>query len=186
MRWEQLFDDLEAQFDALEEAELRAELADRERVASGAVTMASRLAGAVGGVVRVRTTGGAVDTGRVVRVGPDWLLLEPAAGAQLLVSAAAVTLVEGLDRHSGPPLAGVLRKLDLRHMIRGLVRDRAPVALRVIGTDTELTGTLDRVGADFLELAQHPAWEPRRAAAVRSVATIPLPAVAVVRSMPLG
>ncbi len=50
----------------------------------------------------------------------------------------------------------------------------------------ELTGTIDRVGADFLELAVHAAWEPRRAGSVRSVALVPLSAIVLVRALPLG
>lgn len=187
MRWEQLFDDLEAQFEAFADAELQAELADRERVAVGAVRLIARLAGAVGDHVRIRAVSGAVQVGRLQRVGPDWLLLEPSPGQQLLLPAAVVTVIEGLGRQTGSAPAGLALRLDFRHMIRGLARDRSPVAVTLVGEGgVELTGTFDRVGADFAELAQHAPWEPRRASAVRSVATVPLTAMASVRAMPLG
>jgi hypothetical protein len=51
---------------------------------------------------------------------------------------------------------------------------------------TELSGTIDRVGADFFELATHAAWEIRRSAAVQGVVLVPLEAVTLVRSAPLG
>lgn len=187
MRWEHLFDDLEAQFDALADAELRAELADRERVAVGAVTLTARLAGAVGEYIRIRTVSGVVQSGRLQRVGPDWLLLEPSVDQQILVNARVLTVIEGLDRRTGTAPTGVALRLDLRHMIRGLARDRSPVTVTLVGEGAvEVTGTFDRVGADFAELAQHAAWEPRRAAAVRSVATVPFAAVVSIRSIPLG
>jgi len=55
-----------------------------------------------------------------------------------------------------------------------------------MGSTAEVIGTIDRVGADFIEVAVHAAWEPRRAAAVRSVALVPLDAIVLVRAMPLG
>jgi hypothetical protein len=42
-------------------------------------------------------------------------------------------------------------------------------------------GTLDRVGADFVELAEHAAGEPRRAAEVRDVLLLPVQAIVLVR-----
>lgn len=193
MRWEQLFNDLDAQFDDLADEQMMAELADRERVALGAVSMGQRIAGAIGRPVRVRTTVGLVVTGQLRKVGPDWLLLQEGVGRDALVASTALGQVEGLSTTSGTALAGVDLRLDLRFVLRGLVRDRSPVAvvMRGGGGDppglyTESTGTIDRIGADFLELAVHAAWEPRRAASVRSVVLIPLAAVVLVRALPLG
>lgn len=203
MRWEQLFADLEARFDELADAAAAAESADRERVAFGAVRAQQRLSGAVGQSLRVRLAGGGSVTGVLRTVGPDFLLLTEGQTRDCLVALAAVTAVEGLTAATAPELGGLSLRLDLRRALRGVVRDRSPVAVGLTGWtggtmpaagtgagqatgSGEITGTIDRVGADFVEIAVHPAWEPRRAGTVRSVALVPLTAVVVVRALPLG
>lgn len=172
---------------------MMAELADRERVAAGSVAMAQRCAGAIGRTARVRLSDGSVAGGVLCDVGPDWLLLDQQGPGELLVALRAVTAIEGLTAATGNPLSELGRRLDLRLALRGIARDRAPVLVTVAGpaagpdrSSPELGGTVDRVGMDFLEVAQHPAWEPRRPSSVRSVVLIPLAGVLSVRSIPAG
>jgi hypothetical protein len=198
MRWERLFAELEARFEELSDEQVDAELADRERVAVGTITALERLAGALDQSVRFTLAGGGTITGILRSVGPDWLLVAEGAQRDCLVPWRSVTVAQGLTAATGPALTGLDLRLDLRRALRGLARDRAPVQLAVAGwsgdggspiaagTSVELTGTIDRVGADFLEIALHAAWEPRRASAVRSVALVPLPSILLVRAMPLG
>ena len=202
MRWDRLFADLEARFDELADADAAAESADRERVAIGAVSAIQRLSGSIDRPIRVRLAGGAAVGGTLRTVGPDWLLLTEGQGSDCLVALAAVTAVEGLTASTGPEMTGVGLRLDLRRALRGLARDRSPVAVAMTGwaggsapTATgaygasgsgQLTGTIDRVGADFIEVAIHAAWEPRRAGTVRSVAMVPLAGIVLVRALPLG
>jgi hypothetical protein len=204
MRWDRLFADLEARFDELADAEAAAEQADRERVAIGAVRATQRLAGSIDQEIRVRLAGGSAVSGVLRTVGPDWLLLTEAQGRDCMVALTAVTAVEGLTASTGPEMSGLALRLDLRRALRGLARDRSPVAVAMTGWtggsagsgvgagsygpvgSGELTGTIDRVGADFIEVAVHAAWEPRRAGTVRSVALVPLAGVVLVRALPLG
>ena len=193
MRWDDLFADLEARFDEIADEQMLAELADRQRAAIGQVRMVERLIGALGSEMRVRTAAGQVVGGTMSRVGSDWVLLGQHPGREVLIATRWITSVEGVVRTTGLPLSEVERRFDLRLALRGVSRDRSPVTLTVPGGSagqgdggTELTGTLDRVGHDFVELAQHAPWEPRRAVDVRSVALIPLASVVMVRPMPLG
>lgn len=185
MRWEELFEDLDRQFEELIDAAEDAEQGDRVRVEYGAVSAAQRLAGSLGGLLRIRLAGGQRVSGRLTRVGADWLLLRESESTDLLVAWSAVTGVEGLSRQTSAPLGAVDQHFDLRKAVRSVARDRAPVSVHT-AHGTELTGTVDRVGADFFELAAHAAWEIRRSAAVQGVVLVPLASVVMIRSAPLA
>ena len=187
MRWQQLFADLEAQFDEEEAAAERSESASRARAEMGAVRLSQRLLGSLGVPVSVTCRGAGQVAGVLVDVGSDWLLLEDERGRQNLVATAAVRAVAGLGRGTAPPEpAGAVRMLlDLRRALRALARDRAGVQV-ILDDGGVLSGTLDRVGADYVELAKHPADLPRRSEAVQGVRAIVIAAVAVVRTGAAG
>ena len=182
MRWQALFDDLEAQLEAAQAAELQGEVRERARTAQGRVRTVDRLGAAPGSPLVVHVPGAGALHGTLRDAGVDWLLLEEHGGREALVPLHAVLSVAGLPRGAAPPDEGVVaRSLDLRWALRGLVRDRAGVAL-VLRDGTVVPGTLDRVGADHVDLAEHAPGEVRRAGAVRGVRLVPLRALAVVRS----
>lgn len=181
MRWEQLFRDLEAQLEAEEHAELAAEVADRTRREWALVQLGDRLRPLVGAPVSLAVAGGDVVLGTLVEVGPDWLLVAPAPGRQALVVTSAVLSVHGLGRGTQPERAVLAGRLRLGYALRAVARDRAPVVV-VLRDGSAVPGTIDRVGADFVELAEHPVGEPRRASQVRQVRAMPFGAVAVVHT----
>lgn len=183
MRWQALFADLEAQYDAAQAAELAAEVADRTRREAARLRLSDRVAGAVGGQLTVDVWGAGAVRGRLASAGVDWLLLEEATGAEVLVPADAVMAVRGLTAWSQSPDSGgvVAGRLDLRYALRGVARNRAGVTV-VLRDASVFTGTIDRVGLDFLELAEHPMGEPRRAKAVQDSRAVRLGALALLRS----
>jgi len=187
MRWEQLFADLQAQFEAEEAAVELAEAGSRARSEIGALTLGDRLRGGVGLPLVLSCGGAGTVAGTLVDVGTDWLLVEGDGARQSLVATAAVRSVSGLGRRTAAPeAAGSLRgRLDLRRALRGLARDRSAVQI-VLDDGGVLTGTLDRVGADYVDLAEHPADLPRRSEAVRGVRAIVIGAIAVVRTVTAG
>jgi hypothetical protein len=187
MRWQQLFADLQAQFDEEEAAAERGESASRARAEIGAVQLVQRLRGALGSRLSLTCRGAGQIGGVLADVGADWLLLEDDGGRQYLVASSAVRAVAGLGRGTAAaePEGPVRARMDLRRALRGLARDRAAVQV-VLDDGGVLTGTVDRVGADYVELAEHPADQPRRAEAVQGVRAVVIGAVAVVRTAPPG
>lgn len=182
MRWELLFADLEAQASALESAERSGEVDERARMELARIRLLDRLGPAVGLEVRVRCPAGVIVAGTLVRTGSQWLLIDELAGRQALVALAVVMAVTGAGRLAAAPesMGLVESRLGIRHALRGIARDRSAVRIDLVD-GTGLDGTIDRVGADFLELALHAAGEYRRRVDVRDVAVVALSAIAVVR-----
>ncbi|MCC2335640.1 hypothetical protein [Cellulomonas wangsupingiae] len=149
-RWEQLFGDLEAQLAAGRADEARWDVADLTRAERARVPLGDRLRAAVGTRLRVVTGPGESLEGVVAEAAAQWVLLDLGGGRRALVPTAAVLTVDGLGTHAAPPAGRVESGLGLGHVLRALARDRAVVTVRT-GAGT-LTGRLDRVGADHLDL----------------------------------
>jgi hypothetical protein len=182
MRWEALFDDLEGQAQAVAAAEFAAEVSERTRAERSVLRLVDRLRSMQGHPLHV-TVPGSVLTGVLARVGSDWALLREPAGRQTLVRLPAALGVSGLGvRSASPGSEGrVTARLGFGSALRAVARDRSPVTV-VLVDGSHLTGTVDGVGADYVEVAQHAAGEPRRRGAVRGVRAVPFTAVAAVRS----
>ena len=180
MRWELLFADLEALAEATERMAFDADVADRGRAERAALALADRLRGHLENVLTFRLLTGDRVRGRLVDIGADWALLDD--GGSVVLPLAAVTGVEGLSRLASTTTEALARTVRVGVVLRRLSRDRAPVRLALLDGAT-LTGTIDRVGADHLDLAQHAVDEPRRAGSVRGVLVVRLAALALVRSV---
>lgn len=186
MRWHQLFEDLGAQLAALELQERAAEVAEHVRAERGQVALVHRLAADPEARLRLRVRGvGWVDA-NLTDVGQDWLLAQVEGtgrtGRELLVPLTALSAVEGLAGRADAREQVASRRFGLRHALRAVSRDRARVRVHDIDGD-HLTGTIDAVLADHLDLARHADDEPRRAGAVRGRVSLPSSALAMVRRL---
>ncbi len=176
MRWERLFADLEAQFEADEQAVADGEVSDLTRAERSHLPLRDRLRAHIGTELRWSVAQGAIFDAGLVDVGADWVLLR-GAREEMLTPIGALRFVEGLTRSALVDDSQLARRWRFGLVVRGLARDRAVVSLRLRDGDA-FTGTIDRVGADHLDLALHQADLPRRGSAVQSVRCVPLEAVA--------
>ncbi|MEI2765975.1 MAG: hypothetical protein V9F82_09865 [Dermatophilaceae bacterium] len=177
MRWERLFEDLAAQVHAASDRDLDAEVADRTRRERALLSLQGRLAaqppdGALTAVVAGLGTVEAV----VADVGADWLLLAGPGERRTLVPLAAIRSITGLRGRVGP-VSAVVRGFTLAAALRAVSRDRT--AVTVVDVDGHrLAGTIDGVGQDAFDLAEHPLDLPRRPQNVGAVRVLPFAALA--------
>jgi len=197
MRWDDLFDDLESQL----EQELGAEegdlLAEEERLRLGRLTLRDRLIAmsrAGDGPfeqVKLAMRDGSVVTVAVGSTGRDWLVGELVGARRgscivpLTAVAALLPTPEQLTRSvvvepvAEPPVL-LSARLGLAFVLRDLCRRRAAVDLSTASGEL-LHGTIDRVGRDHLDLAEHEAGVPRRAASVGRIRILPFGELLLVR-----
>lgn len=195
MRWDRFFDDLEDQLASEWEAERAALDTEAERLRLSRVQLIERLTqlavddSGPAAVASFDLADGASVRARVSGVGADWAALTPAEGGGGAVIAPVASIVA-----IGMPHADLLRtarpaparspladRLTFGFVLRDLVRRRAGVAVHLV-SGRVLTGTIDRAGADHLDLALHEPGSPRRADAVTGYRLVPFPAVAWIRA----
>lgn len=177
MRWEELFNDLEAQWLRELQADQEALLPEMVRAERAAVGWSDRVATAVGQPLTIVTATQRV-SGVLRDLGRDWLLLEEQRRS-VLIPTSAVLGVSGLSYRSRSEISHG-RRIGLGTALRGLARDRSAVTVH----DTAgglTTGSIDWVGADHFDLAEHPADAVRRPDAITGRRMIPMAAVSVIR-----
>lgn len=185
MRWDVLFTDLESQFAEGETLAVEAEISERTRAEMAFVILVDRLRGSVDSHVAVHLLCGGTFEGTLSHAGADALVLTEARH-QVLIPYGAVARYSGVGRLSLAEPSQVRRRLGLSRALRGMARDRAELSVALRDGSSGLTGVIDRVGSDYLDLALVSPGEVRRAAQVRDVATIPFGALGAIRSLNSG
>ena len=152
MRWEALFADLQAQWDAARRAEDEARVADLAEVEMGRTFLADRLRARRNDTVTLRLSDGSEVAGLVLDAAPQWLLLRtgPRRCVVPVTAVAAAWPLGAVAPEPGP----VERKLGVGHVLRAVAREGAAVRIRSAGL--EVRGRIVRVGADHLDVAPVP------------------------------
>lgn len=194
MRWDHLFDDLAGQL----EHELQSEESDlqleEERLRLGRLPLRDRLAVLKASNdheltrVRVRLRTGDMHQLRLVTVGRDWLAgdLEGLPGnPQAIIPLTAVDSLLLTARQASVSLdplvvtSELAARLGVAFLLRDLCRRRSTVTL--VTPHSSVSGTIDRVGRDHLDLAVHDPDAPRRSSAVEHVRVVGFDQLLVVR-----
>lgn len=192
VHWDRLFEDLEGQLASEWESERAALDAESERLRISRLDLRDRLRvlSASGSAAAVDLAGCGRLRVRLQALGADWTAMAltesdgaPRARATRIVPLHAIRgigvdhgqLLSSLD--GGDPDHRMLReRMTLGFVLRDLARRRAPVRVFRIG-ESELHGTIDRAGADHLDLAVHDAGAPRAVGSVHGFCVIPFAAL---------
>lgn len=188
MRWDALFEDLEAQLAAADRLAMESDTSERTRMELAGRDFCTHLDGQRGRRITVRVGAGLRFTGTLERLGDGWLSLSTETGTAV-VPVPAILMVEAQPdsggaraEQTGGPTARL--RPSLASALRALARDRAAatVYLRDGGEAVSLHGTIDRVGRDYFELAAVPQGEIRRRDNIAAVLWVPTAALVAVVS----
>ena len=198
MRWDSLFDDLESQLEreiSAEEVDLDAE---EERLRLSRLSVRDRLVGLQGATpagcelrIGVTLCNGDRVVALPVMIGRDWfsadVFSESGRSRQVIVPLGSVAGVSLPPPQAHASLVGpgdiahpsLSARLGLPFILRDLCRRRR--SIEVVTVAGAVSGTIDRVGRDHLDLALHEPGSPRRASEVSEIRLVPLAAVILIR-----
>lgn len=191
VRWDALFADLDAQLQAQADQRFQAEVQQARELERSQLLLADRLRAHLedqryaSEQLSVLLRGGRRITCCLESVGADWIA--GSAGVHsLLIPLPAVLMVESLARTAAQETSPTRRRLTIAAPLRALMNDRAGVAVFGEGADGDAelaAGRLIAVGKDHFDVLMPAAdgHAPKRDG--RSIRTIPLNAVALIRSL---
>jgi hypothetical protein len=173
MGWEEsmfgVFEDLEQQAAGLHLVERDATVADLSAAEYSRISLGARLHASLGREVRARLVGGRQVSGRLARVGEDWLLLVDRS-AEWIVRYDGVATLSGLSpRADSEETWSVLDRLTLRTVLRRLAGAGAPCVVHFVD-DQRVDGRVGRVGRDFFEI--HVGEGPDRTVQLAPIASV--------------
>lgn len=192
MRWDRFFEDLEDQLDSEWEAERAALDTEAERLRWAHVPARDRLVAlcdSAGAVVSLEVCDGTPLSGVVTRVGADWVAVAVESGGAPTVWIVPLTAIVSMGLAAQQVLSTVRtahpggalgQRMSLGFVLRDVVRRRLPVTVYLV-TGRVLSGTIDRAGADHLDLALHEVGAVRRADQVRGFRIVMFAGLAAVR-----
>ena len=163
-----VFDELEAEFEAGLRREAEQETLAAVRAEVGATVLWEQLARRIDSDMTV-FAGVRAFRGSVVASYPEFLVLRAAGGAEHLIrygpAVSVAVAAEPPTLRPAPPAAA--RRYQFALALRELARRREPVRVELVD-GARCDGTIEAVGSDYLEVAEHDLGEARRRVAVRA------------------
>ncbi|HEX5859670.1 MAG TPA: hypothetical protein VFY91_16315 [Microbacterium sp.] len=196
MRWDLFFEDLEDQLASEWEAERAALDTEAERLRLSRMELRSRLAAVVSHASveespppSLELSDGSTLSARIQALGADWLAAVPVDGARWGPTIVPLGAIRGVGLGHGDLLRsarsaerrpGLSERMTFGFVMRDVARRRVPVSVGTV-SGRMLTGTIDRAGADHLDLALHEPGAPRRAGDVVGYRLVPFGGIGWVR-----
>jgi hypothetical protein len=163
-----VFDELEAEFDAGLRREAEQEAVAAVRAELGSTVLWEQLARRIGSDAVV-LAGARTFRGATVASYPEFLVLRADDGAEHLIRyGPAVSVALPAEPPTLRPTPNpAARRHQFALALRELARRREPVRVELTG-GSSCDGTIEAVGSDYLEVAEHDLGEARRRLAVRA------------------
>jgi hypothetical protein len=167
-KMQRVFDELEAEFDAGLRREAEQEAVAAVRAELGSTVLWEQLARRVGSDAVV-LAGARTFRGATVASYPEFLVVRADDGAEHLIRhGAAVSVALPAEPPTLRPTPNpATRRYQFALALRELARRREPVRVE-LADGTSCDGTIEAVGSDYLEIAEHDLGEARRRGAVRA------------------
>jgi hypothetical protein len=163
-----VFDELEAEFDAGLRREAEQEGLAAVRAELGSTVLWEQLARRIGSEAAV-LAGGRAFRGATIASYPEFLVLRAVDGTEHLIryGPEISVAVPAEPPTLRPTPTAATRRYQFALALRELARRREPVRVELVD-GTRCDGTIEAVGSDYLEVAEHDLGEARRRAAVRA------------------
>lgn len=186
MRWDSLFDDLEAQLAEQSRAQLRDEIAENIRVERATAELLPTLTRFHGHELSLRLAGGTELRATLGPCAADYICLETDRTQWIIRSAAVETFSLPQGRAPVAERRSPGGSMKFSTVLRGLLRDRARCHVFGRAGTSLAEGTLTQVAKDFLVILVHPRDEFARAQQASAQLLIPLDAIGWVESINLS
>lgn len=177
MRWDSLFNDLEAQLEEQEHAQLREEIAENTRIERATAELLPTLFGCHGLEMTLRLAGGTEVRAQLGPCANDYICMENARSQWVIRRPAIQSIALPARSRPAPGHSTESRTAPFATVVRGLLRDRARCSIYGLHGAELATGTLMQVAKDFVRIAVHPSDEYARPERISAQLLIPVESI---------